>query len=145
MIMTEENRDFAVFLKSPIIHVEKKMEVFNALFEGKVEGETLNFYQLVVQKGREKVLPLIMQHVIEEYKKMKGITTVTITSASEMSEKEFDRISDKLRKSGMASENVEYIQKIDPAIIGGFVIEIGDKLYDASVAGKLKKLRKELI
>lgn len=140
-----KNRKFSLLLKSPIIHAEKKWEVFEKIFGGKVHKETLNFFGLVIRKGRENILPQMMIDVVDDYNRLKGITTVTLTSATELSQKEFDRIATWLKQSKLATENVEFIKKIDPAIGGGFIIEIGDKLYDASIAGKIKKLKKELI
>jgi F-type H+-transporting ATPase subunit delta len=144
-LQAADNKDFVLFLKSPIINGDKKEKVFEELFGKKVHQETMAFFKMVIKKGRENILPQILNRVLEAYKEMKGITTVTITSATELTVEEFDRISNKLTEAKLASDNVEFIKKIDSSIIGGFIIEIGDKLYDASIAGKMKKLKKELI
>jgi len=139
------NRDFTLFLKSPIIKSDKKLLVFDELFKGKVHDESMAFFRMVIKKGRENILVEILKNVLAKYKEMKGVTTVVLTSATELSDDEFNKISDKLKATSLASDNVEFIKKIDPTIVGGFIIEIGDKLYDASIAGKMKKIKKELI
>jgi F-type H+-transporting ATPase subunit delta len=139
------NKDFGVFLKSPIIHADKKIEVLVELLGGKVRPELLDFFKMVVRKGREGILPDILTVVEDKYNEMKGVTRVVITSAVELSDSEFERIAAKLKKTSLVSANIEFIKKINPALMGGFVIEIGDKRYDASVAGKMKKLRNQLI
>jgi len=99
----------------------------------------------VIQKNRENILPEIIDRVIAMYKEMKGITMVRLISASEMNEQALARIDEKLKKAGLVANVAEFELEVDPSLIGGFVIEIDDKLYDASVAGKMKKLSKELI
>jgi F-type H+-transporting ATPase subunit delta len=139
------NREFKVFLKSPIIHAEKKSAVFNEMFKGKIQEDLLNFFHMVIKKGRENILMEILEVVVDMYNELKGVTKVVITSAVKLSDKEFDKISAKLKNTSLASENVEFEEKVDPALIGGFIIQVGDKRYDASIAGKLKKLNQELI
>lgn len=140
-----ENRDFLLFLKSPIINAEKKLKVFNAMLEGKVKEETMAFFQLVVKKGRESILPQILHNVLDRYNDMQGVTKVHVTSASELSEDDFKKISDKLKKSSLVKERIEFVKNIDSSLVGGFIIEIDDKLLDASIAGKMNKIRKQLI
>ena len=138
------NKDFSVFLKSPIINADKKLNVFNAMFEDKVHEETMAFFRMVVRKGRENILPQIIQNVLDRYNQRLGITKVNITSASQLSENEINKITEKLKKSSLVIDRIEFVKNIDPALLGGFIIEIGDKLIDASIAGKMKKIRKEL-
>ena len=144
-IKLSANLEFASFLKSPIIHAEKKLEVFEKMLGGKVHPELMNFFQLVIRKGRENILPDILQVVLDRHRKMMGLTTVGITSAVKLTEGELKRIAEKLKMTELVDQQVEYVQRIDPKILGGFIIEIGDKRYDASVAGKVRKIRKQLI
>lgn len=139
------NREFELFLKSPIIESDKKLKVFEKLLGSKVNIELLGFFKMVIRKGRENILPEIMNVVLDQYNLMKGVTKIFITSASELSQKELERISAKLKESKLATDKLEFVRKIDPTLIGGFVLEIGDKLYDASIAGKIKKVKKQLI
>lgn len=139
------NRDFMLFLRSPIIHSDKKISVFEELFGGKVHPELMDFFRLVVRKGRENILPEILEVVEDKYNKIKGVTKVYLTSAVALSDSDFDKISEKLKKTSLATDQVEFIKKVDPAHIGGFIIEIGDNRYDASIAGKMNKLRHQLI
>lgn len=140
-----DNRDFELFLRSPIIHGEKKISVFDNMLKGQIHEELMTFFKLVIRKGREDILPDILKVVLAKYKEMKGVTTVILTSAVELSQKEFDKISEKLKKTSIATENVEFIKNVDPALIGGFIIQIEDQRYDSSIDGKMKKLRNQLI
>lgn len=137
-------RDFTLFLKSPIIKYEVKSKTFQALFSGKIEPETMDFLQLTLEKGRENILPEILEAVITKYQALQNITKVSITSAVELSETELQKISKQLRGMDLTGDRVEFARKVDPSIIGGFILEIGDKLYDASVTAQLKSIRTEL-
>jgi F-type H+-transporting ATPase subunit delta len=65
-----------------------------------------------------------------------------LITATELSPTQLEALKSKISQSGLILENIELVTKVDPNIIGGFVIEIGDKLYDASVIHKLEEMRK---
>lgn len=140
-----ENRDLYLMLKSPIVNGGKKKQVFQALFGESFDKMTMGFLNIIVNKGRENFLPEIANEFVEQYRKFKNISTVKVTSAKPLSADALDKIKTKLLASNSTSENVEIETQVDPSLIGGFVIEIGDKLYDSSVAHKLALLRKEFV
>lgn len=139
-----ENRDLELLLKSPIVKTDKKLSILNAIFGGKVDELTMAFLTIVAKKGREAALPQIADKFIAMYNTHSKITKVIITTAQPMGEVEFAKVKAKLAASNITEENLDIETKVDDSIIGGFVIEIGDKLYDASIAHKLEKLKKEL-
>lgn len=138
-----KNRDFLMMVKSPIINTEKKAQIFNTFFKDKYNEITTGFFNIILRKGREKYLPEIADQFMDQYKVLNHISTVYLTTAVEITEEKLAQIKSKLIESDITDEKIELITKVDPDIIGGFVIEIGDKLYDASVTHKLDKLRKE--
>lgn len=140
-----KNRDFYLFIKSPIVNTSKKQQIFNSLFKGKVTDVTMAFLDIVVRKGRENYLPEIAAEFMEKYKTLKGITTVLLTTAVPVSAKQIEEIESKLRSSNLVATHVEFEQKVDPSLIGGFVVQIGDQLIDSSVARKLKLFKKDFI
>ena len=138
-----ENRDFYLLLKSPIINATKKQQIFNALFEGQFDEMTAAFMGIILTKGRESYLPEIADEFVNQYKTIKHITTVKVTSAAPLSAETVSKIKQKLVASKVTDDHVELEMKTDPKILGGFVIEFDDMLYDASVAHNLELLRKE--
>ena len=139
-----ENRDLYLLLKSPIINVGRKGAIFNALFDGKVNKLTKAFFDIVLRKGREGLLPEIAEEFINQYKSMKGISSVTLTTASPIGEAALEAIKVKLLGSSATDQVLDIETKIDESIIGGFIVEIGDKLIDASVSHKLAELAKSM-
>ena len=138
-----KNKDFASLLRSPIINVDKKRAVVKALFGGKTTELTEKFLNIVLTKGREAYLPAIMSEYIEQYKSIKGVSNLTVTSAEKLSDAAIEAIKQKLIAQNAITSNVEVVTKVDPKLIGGFILEFGDELYDASIARKLNILKKD--
>lgn len=139
-----ENRDLYLLLKSPIVNIGKKAEIFTALFDGKVNKLTKAFLDIVLRKGREGLLPEIAAEFMNQYKAMKGISSVILTTAAPISADALEAIKAKLLASTATDQVVEVETKIDESIIGGFIVEIGDNLIDASVSHKLAELAKAM-
>lgn len=138
-----ENREFDLFLNSPVIKTDKKIVVLNTLFKGKISDLTLSFLNLITSKHRESLVHAIAMAFDEQYKINKNIFTAVVTSASGLDSTTRQKVTE-LIKSQMNGE-VELKEKIDPNTIGGFVLRIGDKQIDKTVARQLSNLKKELL
>jgi F-type H+-transporting ATPase subunit delta len=144
MLMVQDvcraNRDFVLFLNSPIIKADKKSEVFQGVFKGKVHEITLNFIEILTRKRRESYIDDIAEAFISQYKQHKKILTAIITSAAGIDDTTRSKVMELVKST--AQGEVELVEKIDKNLIGGFVIRIGDRQVDASVSRKLTELRK---
>ena len=98
----------------------------------------MTFFEIVIRKGREKYLIQIAKEFISQYKEMRKILTAEIISAVGLDDKLRQQVYDMLRKEG--NSEIELIEKVDKKLIGGFVLRIGDKQYDASISSSLRKL-----
>jgi len=139
-----KNRDLYLLLKSPIVKGSKKMEIFKAIFEGKLDKLTMAFFDIILRKGREMYLPEIATEFMEQYKSLHKVSTVKLTTAQPISDASLDAIKSKLLGSDVTEESVQIETSVDESLIGGFVVQVGDKLVDASVAHKLKEMAKVL-
>jgi F-type H+-transporting ATPase subunit delta len=139
-----ENRDLYLLLKSPIINATKKEQCFNALFGGKFNELTSAFLTLILKKGREANLPEIAKEFLNQYKALIGLTSVKLTTATPVDEANLAEIRSRLVASKETAKDVEITTAVDPSIIGGFVLQIGDKLYDNSIAHKLNQIKKSV-
>ncbi len=137
-----DNRDFFLLLKSPVIPNQKKEKVLQLLIEGKVDSLTYQFLKLVIEKGRSNLLPEIGETFVQQYKELKGIETVHLTSASELSDKLKEEIKARLKQEGLVKGTIELKTKIDPTLIGGFIVEFQDYIYDASISNRLKLMHR---
>ena len=138
----DHSPDFINFLNSPIIKVDKKVSTLKAIFDGKVNSMTSGFLTIVANKRRESVIPQMATSFIEQYKTNKHILTAVITSARGLDSTTKQQAL-ALVKSQLNGE-IELVEKIDANVIGGFILKIGDKQLDKSVARQLSNLKKQL-
>jgi len=138
----ESNRDFVNLLKSPVINKDVKKKILGSVSAGKLSEMTVGFNNLLINKNRENILPEIVNAFITAYKELKNIQTIHLTTASAISDKIRQAIIEQVKKSG-GFQNVEMEEKINPDIIGGFVLQVGDKLVDASIAYDLREIAKQ--
>jgi F-type H+-transporting ATPase subunit delta len=136
------NREFVNLLRSPIIKPDTKKKIIAAVTQGKVGEITAAFNNLLITKGREGNLPEVISAFIAAYKEHKNIQTVKLTTASEVSDSVKNEIVAQIKKTG-GFENVELEQKVDDSLIGGFVLQVGDKLVDASISYDLKHIARQ--
>lgn len=136
----QANSQLQTVLKNPIISADKKYAILTALFEGKVNPLILSFFSILVKKGRGDLLLDIAQEFIREYNEVKGIVKATVISATALSENNLNNLASKIANE--INAQVVLTNTVDPSLIGGFVVRIGDRQVDASIAGKLNKLEK---
>ena len=137
------NRDFSLMLRNPIVKHDKKLAVLKAIFAGKVDALTLSFFTIITEKNREAVLESVAQEFVTQYNTLKGIQKARITTAARLTPElraEFNRLV--VERTGMNTVVLE--EKVDPAIIGGFVLRIGDVQVDDSIRTSLFRLKNTL-
>lgn len=140
--VSKSNRDFVNLLRSPVINADTKKKVIDAVTVGKLSTITTAFIALLVKKGRESNLPEIATAFISQYKVQNKIHTVKLTTAQPASEAVKKAIIEQVKKSS-GFDNIELEEKVDKDIIGGFVLQMGDKLIDASVSYDLKAIARQ--
>lgn len=136
------NKDFVNLLRSPVIKNDTKKKIVEAITIGRVNEITAGFNRLLITKNRERNLPEITTAFITAYKVHKKIQTVHLTTAVPLSTSMRDAIVVQIKKSA-GFEKVELQETVDENIIGGFVLKVGDKLVDASIAYDLKAITKQ--
>ncbi|HHS95971.1 MAG TPA: ATP synthase F1 subunit delta [Phaeodactylibacter sp.] len=139
-----KNRDLYLMAKSPIIKGDQKMGVFKAIFENKVDALTLTFIDVLVNKGRENILPEVVEAFFEQYRQKMGILSVTMTTAVPADEAIMASAKAKILSSGISATQVDIQNIVNPDILGGFQLEYDGKVYDASVATHLRNLKQNL-
>jgi F-type H+-transporting ATPase subunit delta len=139
----EQNRSFVLMLKNPIIKHSKKRDILEALFKGKVHDLTMAIFDIITRKNREALLPAIANEFHQAYNVYKNISTATITTAFPI-DNELRSQFEGMVKSISKKDKVELKEEIDKDMIGGFVLDVGDKQIDASLKNKLKMLKVKL-
>jgi len=138
------DRNFYLMMKSPIIKADKKIRIFEAIFATKLNELTMAFFRIVITKGREFLLREIMQEVIAQYNALKGITAVKFTSAVAVDDTVLNRVKEMITRDGQL-KTIEWQTAVNENLIGGFVLEFDNKLFDASVLHDLKSVKKQFL
>jgi F-type H+-transporting ATPase subunit delta len=139
----QQSKELQFTITSPIVHIDQKRAVLNALFEDKVEPVTLQYLQLVLKKRREIHLDLMCYEFDKLYKSHKNIVTLFINTVAPLAENALAAITEKV-KAYIGAE-LEVIERINPQLVGGISLQFNDYFVDASVKGSISKLRKELV
>lgn len=143
-LVCEENNDFTNMLKNPIVKGGMKSAVVNKIFATKVCELSLAFINIVTDKKREAILGAIAESFIMLYNEAKNIVTASITTASSMSDDIRTQVLSQLQ-SVVGDVEVQIEERVDESLIGGFVLRVGDREFNASVANKLQKLKREFV
>lgn len=136
------NTQLQAVLANPIIKLDKKETIINLIFGGKINDAVAAFFNLMIKKGRADILYPTAKEFIEAYHRENNIVKASVVSAMELSSEHFDQIQDIIKKE--TNGEVILDTEIDPSLIGGFIITIGDRQIDTSILGKLNKLEKHL-
>jgi len=139
-----DNQMFRQLLNSPVIKPEKKRKVMNELLEKQVNSSlTLNFISLIIHNRREFLLADIVRDFIDLYEKSKGIKRALVVSAGEIDENAKQQLQRQL--NSLFKADVQLTADINPDLIGGFMLRVGDNQYDASLSSGLKRIKKQMI
>ena len=137
-----DSPELEAILKNPIVSLDKKSGILQNLFSGKVHEITLSFLKLMVNKGRAELVFGAAKSVVSQYNIIKGIVTAEVASAIELTDASRAEIIALVKREVGANE-VVLKEKVNADLIGGFVLKVGDKQFDASIAHGLNKLKKE--
>jgi F-type H+-transporting ATPase subunit delta len=136
----EENREFSILLNSPIINTEKKLAIINEIFVGKIGEITFAFLRIITSKRREGILAAIASSFLSLYNKQKNIFVASIVSATALDEGTRKELVTKIEE--VTGGSVEITEKIDPELIGGFVLNVDNKQFNGSIAYQIGQLRR---
>jgi len=139
-----QSREFLNMLRSPVIKADKKQQIIDAVVGGKIHKLTEAFIKLLVNKGREENLPEIAGSFISQYKEMKNIKTAKLTTATPVNGNIKEAIRQKVL-AGMPGVEIELHEEVNPELIGGFVLQVDDKLIDASIRRDLQDVKAQFL
>jgi F-type H+-transporting ATPase subunit delta len=140
----EESKDLTNLLSNPVVNSDKKNDVFDKLFKGKMDNLSLSFIHLITKNKRENILPNIAYSFTELYKNYKRILDVELISATPLEESTKSKIIDKV-KAKYNGFSIHLIEEINPSLIGGFIVKIKDMQIDASISSQITNLKNILL
>ncbi|MES3629233.1 MAG: ATP synthase F1 subunit delta [Longimonas sp.] len=135
----EENNELARFFKSPVLSADQKNRVLGSLFDDRVDELTLRFLKLLARKKRLTLIDEMLSVYRSIRNEQEGIVEAHVRISHEMDDEETRMLTQALETMTDATIRMEVT--VDPSLIGGLVVKIGDQVYDGSVHHKLEALR----
>jgi ATP synthase F1 delta subunit len=137
----DESRELQVFFFAPYFSSEEKREAIGNLVED-ADEHFVRFLELLAERHRMPVLFRIRREFEELYAQERKLLPVTITSAVELDESTVKRISDEIKDR--TGKSIELTTSVDPDVIGGLAMQVGNLIMDATIRARLERLRKEV-
>jgi F-type H+-transporting ATPase subunit delta len=141
--LAKSNRDLELAMRNPIVSPDKKLKILKALFEKReTTVATLAFFAILCKKNRIDVITDIAREFQAQYQLHNSIQVAEVTTTFPLDDKlraEFTKIV--LEISGM--KTVKLVEKINPDLIGGFILRVNDRQLDESISNKLRELKAE--
>jgi F-type H+-transporting ATPase subunit delta len=135
-------RELRELLEHPAIPHADKERILRRVSGDDVSPEAVNLILLMVRRGRPRSVPRMVEHFNELLRRERGIQRAEIRSALPLDDEDRKAIAERLRQ--LTHNEIEISEHLDPTLIGGIAVRIGDQLYDASVRSRLERLRARL-
>ncbi|QKJ30965.1 ATP synthase F1 subunit delta [Mucilaginibacter mali] len=135
------NSELQAVLRNPIIAHDKKKKILDAIFTDKVSKVTTSFFHIMVNKSRGEILYPTAQEFVNQYNVIKNIINATVVSAAPLSAENLQKLTAEVK--AVTGGNVVLHAKVNPDLIGGFVLTVGDRQIDTSVSSSLKTIKKD--
>lgn len=139
----QENRALMLALSSPVVRHEKKLGILKAIFQDKVNPVSFTIFNIITRKNRESILDAIAEEFIKIYNEHKGIQKATVTTTTALTDELRKQFIDVVSKS--TGKTVELEEKVDPRLIGGYVLRVNDRQVDTSLRARLNELKLQLL
>lgn len=137
-------KDAKVFFNNPAISKDEKKSLISKSFSGKINEKLLNFLFVLIDNQKFELLNEIQNQYLALLNKSKGVVIAEVTSAHELDSSIVNAISDALKHNLSNTGQVKVETKIEPGLIGGLKVKVGDLVYDGSIKGRLDGLKRRL-
>jgi len=131
--------DFRNAMGSPVLEVESKKAALEKLFSKDLSSSFLNLLKLLADRNRIGLLDSVLERVLELFREQRNIALATVTSATELNEEQQNELLKKVQLIA-GTDNLELNLRVDSELIGGFIVNVGSKVIDASLSGQVRRL-----
>lgn len=135
-----ENRGFRLLLQSPVVSHYRKHAIISAIFKGKVSDTTFTIFDIITRKNRENILYNVATEFHAQFNLLRKIQVAQITTTFPIDAQLREQFTH-IVKEVTGKDAVELHEKIDPSLIGGFILQVGDRQIDESLKHKLQRLQ----
>lgn len=139
LALWNESPELRAAMASPVLEPEAKKAALDKLFADELTPSVQNLLKLLADRQRIAVLDAVLLRFLELYREVRGITLARVTSAAPLSDEQQQQLNGKVRAIA-GTKDVEFDLKVDPSLIGGFVVSMGSRVIDASLSGQVRRL-----
>jgi F-type H+-transporting ATPase subunit delta len=137
-----KQKDFEAFLKSPIIPTQKKKAVIDKVFADS-HANLRNTLKVMIEHKREAYMSDFAREFHLMYNKRNKVSSAQLTTAAAISDATVQELLNVFKNKGLLEQRVELVEKVDPSIVGGFILEFDGQVYNASLRNKLEGIKKQ--
>lgn len=137
-----EQKDLETLLNHPNIDTSAKTDLLKQIFAGKLSDTVVNTLVLLVERKRSELIPVVYAQFVKIANEALGRAEATVYSAKALTAEESVAVAAKF--TNLTGRTIQVTNIVDPGLIGGIKVRIGDKLYDGSLSGKLERMEKVL-
>lgn len=141
-VVIDQSEEFSEFINTPLLSPQFKSGTFQQLFSDTMHSLTINFLKLLAQKQRERFLLAIMDVFSSIVDEAAGRLVATVKTATPITQDQEQRLIDQL--STFSGKQVRLETETDENIQGGFIVQVDDTVFDASIANQLQRLKQQL-
>ncbi len=141
--VVEENPQLLDFFNAVKISAEEKKQMVNTLFAGQVDSMLVHFLDLLIDKKRTKHTVEILRQFISLENAERGVAEGVVYSARKLAKEDVTRIEQAMAKR--QGQNLELTNRVDPRLISGIKVVIGNEVIDGSMKSKIESLKSELL
>ncbi len=139
LALWKDSSELSEAMSSPVLEVDSKKLAIEKLFADQVTPSFLNFLKLLADRQRIGFLDSVLERLLELYREQRNIALATVTSASPLNDSQQADLLKKIQ-SVAGTNNLELNLQVDPSLIGGFIVSVGSKVIDASLAGQVRRM-----
>ena len=141
-LLCSQSRAFRLFLRTPVVPQHKKIAVIRAIFEGKIHKLLLSFLVLLAQRRRESFLPQVLEAFAAQYHERVGVVQAAVTLSFHPEAAVLSRFREFVEEK--TGKRASLTVRVDPGIIGGYLLSVGNWQVDNRVSSHLRGIRKHL-
>lgn len=131
------------FLNHPRINTDEKMKMINEAF-GQLDKDVVNTLKILVQRHRINIVTLVVDHFVHLYNEANGIAAATVYSVRALTDEEKANLETAF-KTQYNKKSVSINNVIDPSLLGGMRVRVGNTIYDGSISGKLNRIKNNIV
>ncbi|MDR7128943.1 F-type H+-transporting ATPase subunit delta [Algoriphagus sp. 4150] len=138
--LAASNNELALVLRNPVVTSDKKLNILKALFAKGADALTMTFFEIVSRKNREEILLDVAREFENQYNLHKSIQVAEVTTTFPIDDTLRSEFAEVVKEIS-GKKSVQLVEKINPDLIGGYILTVNDRQIDESLSSKLRQLK----